>query len=148
MWHTRYTTTLHVFKCRCTECNAEADHNNSLHTNHPLHISNLSLSTTNSKHRNRKWPEDWRLLGIRSQCWMVNSEDFDECVISIFKKHRTLLWVTDHEDGGGIIYRNAGNFTSWHTEDARRTQDFKSPIIAARIILKRRRNPTPDSPPG
>jgi hypothetical protein len=62
-----------VFRCRCTERNAEADHHNSLHTNPCLHTFNLSLSTTNSNHRNRKWPEDWRLLGIRSPRRMVNT---------------------------------------------------------------------------
>jgi hypothetical protein len=33
------------------------------------------------------------------------------------------------------------------TANARSTQNFKSPINAARIILKSRRNPPPDSPP-
>ena len=71
-------------------------------------------------------------------------EVFDECASSIFRiQHSYFGWQTMRIEAA---QSSATPVTSSvGTANARRTQNFESPINAARIILKCRRNPPPDS---
>ena len=107
--------------------------------------------TVYDKFQSQEQEMAWRLKTSGNTFAVSNGKHFpdvfDECAFSIFKTKHS--YFGRQTMGMDAALSCATPITSpVGTANARRTQNFKSSINAARIILKCRRNPPPDSLPA